>query len=155
MVARSSRASARALLNVDADVWETRSGQRRRFVRRISTHNLTVNAGLDMIRDLLAGDALGGITTFKVGTDNTAVVAGQTDLVASVHSNTVTSKTKGAQQLVVKYFLGSASANGHTLREAGLFNGAGTMYARVVLASDIVKTSSLTVTFTWTLTWSV
>lgn len=152
---RTRERGLQAMVNVDADIWETKPGKRRRFVKRLSTHNLTVNAGLDMIRDLLYGDALGGIATFKVGTSNTAAAAGQTDLVASVHSNSVTSKTKGSQSLVVKYFLSSGSANGNTLREAGIFNATGTMYARVVLASDIVKTSSISVTFTWTLTWSV
>ena len=144
----------RCLVNVDADIFETRRG-RRRFVKRVSTHNLVVNAGLDMIRDLLFGDVLGGITTFKVGTSNTPAAAGQTALVAAVHSDAVTSKTKASQSLIVKYFLASGSANGATLREAGIFNAGSTMYARVVLASDIVKTSSISVTFTWTLTWSV
>lgn len=51
------------------------------------------------------------------------------------------------------YYLGSGSANGNTLGEAGLFNAAsgGTMFARVKLSPTIVKTSSIAVTFTWTI----
>lgn len=116
-------------------------------------HNLVVNAGKDMLRDLLFGDVLGGLTTFKVGTNATAVVVGDTALNTSVFSDVLTARTKSSQSLTVKYYLGTLSANGNTLREAGIFNASTTMYARVVLGSPIVKTSSVIVTFTWTLTW--
>lgn len=116
-------------------------------------HNLVVNDGLNLIRDLLDGDAVSGITHLAVGTGTTAVSAAQTALVTQVFRDALTSKTSNAQQLVVSYYLASGSANGNTLAEAGLFNAAaaGTMFARVKLASTIVKTASIAVTFTWTI----
>lgn len=116
-------------------------------------HNLVVNAGLNLIRDLLDGDAVAGLTHFAVGTGTTAVSASQTALTTQVFRDAVTSRTSNAQQLVITYYLASGSANGNTLAEAGLFNAAsgGTMFARVKLASTIVKTASIAVTFTWTI----
>lgn len=116
-------------------------------------HNLVVNAGLNLIRDLLDGDAVAGITHFAVGTGAAAVAAGDTTLSTEVFRAAVTSRTSNAQQLVVSYYLASGSANGNTLTNAGLFNSAssGTMFARVKFASSVVKTSSIAVTFTWTI----
>ena len=114
-------------------------------------HNLVVNAGLNLIRDLLDGDAVAGLTHFAVGTGTTAVAASQTALVTETFRAAVTSRTSSAESLSVKYYLPSGSANGGTLAEVGLFNAAssGTMFARAKLASTIAKTSSVTVTFTW------
>jgi hypothetical protein len=114
-------------------------------------HNLVVNAGLNLIRDLLDGDAVAGLTHFAVGTGTTAVAASQTALVTETFRAAVSSRTSSAQSLSVKYYLPSGSANGGTLAEVGLFNAAstGTMFARAKLASTIAKTSSVTVTFTW------
>jgi hypothetical protein len=116
-------------------------------------HNLVVDDGLDLIRDLLDGDAVAGITHLAVGTGTVAVTAGDTALGTEVFRDAVTSRTSYAQQLVVSYYLASGSANGYTLTEAGLFNAAaaGTMFARVKLASSIAKTASIAVTFTWTI----
>lgn len=122
-------------------------------LREETQHNLVVNAGLNLIRDLLDGDAVAGLTHLAVGTGTTAVSASQTALTTEVFRAAVTSRTSNAQQLVVSYYLPSGSANGNTLAEAGLFNAAaaGTMFARVKLASTIVKTASIAVTFTWTI----
>lgn len=116
-------------------------------------HNLVVTSGLNLIRDLLDGDAVAGLTHLAVGTGTNAVLASDTTLQAEVFRDAVTSRTSGSQQLVVNYYLGSPSANGNTLGEAGLFNAssAGTMFARVKLASTITKTASIAVTFTWTI----
>lgn len=136
--------------NVLVEVHDAETGA---VLDRQRIHNLVVNAGLNLIRDLLDGDAVAGITHFAVGTGTTAVSATQTALVTQVLRDAVTSRTSNAQQLVVGYYLASGSANGNTLWEAGLFNAAsgGTMFARVKLASSIVKTASIAVTFTWTI----
>lgn len=140
--------------NVVAQVHDVETGQ---ILQTIHSKNLVVTAGRNLIRDFLHGDSVTGLTHFAVGTGTTAVTAGDTALVTEVHRATFTSKTKSSAQLELKYYLDTATANGNTLAEAGLFNAGsgGTMYARVVLASTIVKTSSIAVTFTWTLTWSV
>lgn len=141
-------------MSVDANVLVTvREVATGEIVGQWQQHNLVVTAGLNLIRDLLDGDAVAGLTHLAVGTGTNAVLASDTALQAEVFRDAVTSRTSANQSLVVSYYLGSPSANGNTLAEAGLFNAAsaGTMFARVKLASTIAKTASLAVTFTWTI----
>ncbi len=121
---------------------------------RVEQKNLVVTAGKNLVRDFLAGDSVAGITHLAVGTGNTAAAAADTELDTEVEREPITAVSKNSGQLVVTYFLATGVANGNTLREAGLFNdgSAGTMFSRAVLASDIVKTSSVSATFTWTIT---
>jgi len=138
--------------NVRVEVRDASTGE----VLHVQEHrNLVVNAGLNLIRDFLDGDAPTAPSHFAYGTSTTAASAGQTALVAQIGSrDTFTSKTgTNAQQQVYTYYLGSATANGNTLGEVGLFNAAsgGTMIARAVLSPTIVKTASIAVTFTWTI----
>jgi hypothetical protein len=128
----------------------------RRVLRVERQHNLVVTTGLNLIRDLLNGDAVAGLTYFAVGTGTTPVASTDTTLAAEVFRDAVTQTIKGTAELTVKYFLPTTQANGNTLAEAGLFNAAsvGTMFARVVLAATIVKTSAIEVTFAWDLTFA-
>ena len=120
---------------------------------RQTIKNLVVDAGLNLIRDRLAGTSSAYVTHLAVGTNAAAVTALQTTLSTEVFRNvltqTITSSTKTVQ---FKLYLAANEANGNTLREIGLFTAStgGTMYARALLASPIVKNSSTTVTFTWT-----
>lgn len=117
--------------------------------------NLTVLAGRNLIRDFLYGDAVTGLTHFAVGLGTTAPVAGDTTLETEEFRDTITTLTKDAAKLTVTYYLTSASANGHTLTEAGVFTAAvdGTMYSRAVY-SGIAKTASIAVTYSWDLTFT-
>jgi hypothetical protein len=116
-------------------------------------HNLVVNDGLNLIRDLLEGTATGPITHFALGTDSTPVTASDTALGVEVFRDVLAGTTANAQQLVLSYYLNSADANGNTLSEAGLFNAAsaGTMFARVALSPPIAKTAAVAVSFFWTI----
>lgn len=120
---------------------------------RQTIKNLVVDAGLNLIRDRLAGTSSAYVTHLAVGTNAAAVTALQTTLSTEVFRNvltqTITSTTKAVQ---FKLYLAANEANGNTLREIGLFTAAtgGTMYARALLASPITKNASTTVTFTWT-----
>jgi hypothetical protein len=129
----------------------------RRVLRTERQHNLVVTAGRNLIRDLLNGDAVAGLTYFALGTGTTAVQPTDTTLATEVFRNAVTQRVKAAGELTVKYFLATGEANGNTLAEAGIFNAvsSGTLFARVVLASTIVKTSAIEVTFAWDLTFTV
>lgn len=115
-------------------------------------HNLVVTAGRNLIRDLLSGTSTAELSHFGVGTSSTAVSASDTDLGAVIGSgrDAITSFTSASGSLAVKYYLNSSTGNGSTLREAGIFNASsgGDMFARAVY-SAIVKTSSITVTFSW------
>ena len=132
-------------------VRDARSG---RFVARIVSRNLVVLAGRNLIRDRLQAGAVAALTHFAVGTSNAAVTSGDTALQAEVFRDTITQFVNGSGILTVKYYLATGSANGNTLAEAGLLNASsgGTLFSRVVLASTIVKTTSITVTFQWDFT---
>jgi hypothetical protein len=138
--------------NVHVQVRDAATGE---LLAEQTHRNLVVNAGLNLIRDFLDGDAPTAPSHFGYGTGTSAVAAGDTALQAQVGSRDIlTSKTgTNAQQQVYTYYLGSATANGNTLGEAGIFNAAsgGTMLCRVKLTPTIVKTASIAVTFTWTI----
>lgn len=127
----------------------------RRSVQR--THNLVVTAGRNLVRDLLKGDSSATLTHFALGTSATAVSASNTALVAEVYRAGLTSLIASSAQLTCKYYLASGSGNGSTYREAGLLTASsgGTLYARALLASAIVKTAASAYTFQWDLTFGV
>ena len=116
--------------------------------------NLVVDAGLNLIRDFLDGDAPTAITHFGYGTGTNAVTAADTALQTQTARATLTSKVGTvSKQWQATYYMSSTTGNGNTYGEVGLFNAAsgGTMFARVKLSPTIVKTASIAVTFTWTI----
>ncbi len=139
-----------ARVNVCVETVDARTG---RILRRSWRHNLVVDAGLALLRDLVFG---GGTTVSHggVGTDNTAPAAGNVTLGAEVFRDVISQRTKVGASLTLKFVVGSQNANGSTLREAGLFNAgaAGTMYARVT-PEEVVKTDAILVIYTWSLSW--
>jgi len=117
-------------------------------------HNLVVDAGLNLLRDFIDGDAVTGITHFGYGTGTTAVTAADTALGSQTARPALTSKTGTVSKAWTgTYFLNSSTGNGNTYSEAGLFTAStgGTMFARVILSPAVVKTSSIAVTFSWTI----
>ena len=121
------------------------------------SHNLVVTAGRNLVRDRLKGDSSAILTHFALGTSATAVAASDTTLVAEAYRDALTSTTASSAQLTCKYYLASGSGNGSTYREAGLLTASsgGTLYARALLASAIVKTAASAYTFQWDLTFGV
>lgn len=137
--------------NVHVQVRDAATGE---LLAEQTHRNLVVNAGLNLIRDFLDGDAPTAPSHFGYGTGTNAVAAGDTALQTEVARDTLTSQTgTNAQQQVYTYYLGSLTGNGNTLGEAAIFNAAsgGTMLCRVKLSPTIVKTASIAVTFTWTI----
>jgi hypothetical protein len=145
--------NARSAVNVDITVFDAAT---MRVLDRQSAHNLVVTNGLNLLRDAIDTGTITPLSRFAVGTSATAVNAAQTALITEVWRDAFTTKTTSAATVSIRYFLTSLTANGNTLREAGLFNAAaaGDMYARVVFNNEIVKTSAIAVLFAWTLTWS-
>ncbi len=125
-----------------------------RLLERMRLHNLVVDAGLNLLRDLMDA-TLTAISHFRVGTDGTAPANGQTDLLAAVYNNVVTQRVKTAFSITHRCFLPSTAANGNDLREACLANAptSGTMFSRVT-HDLIMKSISNTVTYSWTHTLS-
>lgn len=146
------KAAVDAKANVCIETVDARTG---RVLSRSRRHNLVVDAGLDLLRDLVYGDGV-ILSHCGVGTDATTPAAGDVALGAEVFRDQLSQRTKQAAQLVIKFVLGSQQANGSTLREAGLFNAVsgGTLYARVT-PEEVEKTDSILVIYTWTLDWSV
>jgi len=126
------------------------------LLRKETVRNLVVAAGKNLIRDLLGGATAAYPTHFAVGTSSTAPAAGDTTLGVEVFRDQITQRVYSAAQLTVKFYLPTGYANGYTLAEAGIFNAAsgGTMLSRTVYLPAIVKTSSITVTYTWNITIS-
>ena len=126
------------------------------LLREWTQKNLVVDDGLNIIRDILdPTSGQGGLTHFATGTSTTAVNASQTALVSQIAAGRepVTQYIRTtSKELEVKYFMGSTFGNGNTLGEAGVFDAStgGNMFSRVVLSPTIVKTTAITVTFTWT-----
>ena len=123
-------------------------------VQIIRTHNMVVDVGLNMIRDLLSGTEIRTIDTIQVGHGTTAAVSGDTALETwhSTHSLYPTyAPTPGAQSLLYSFVLTTVDGEMGTLSEVGLFSGT-VLYARATFAG-IHKTVANSITFDWTLTW--
>lgn len=118
-------------------------------------HNRVPTSGRNLLRDLLNGDALSGLTEFGIGDDDTATTNNDTALGNELLREALTDTSKSTLKLTAQYFLSSTLLNGETLREAGLFTDEGTLFARYVLDTPIAKTSSIAVTFTWEITFTV
>lgn len=118
--------------------------------------NLIVDTGLDMARDLL-GSGNHAPSHIAVGDDATAPTAADTLLANEVFRKAIT-QTDFDPGAIVQFimFLDTGDANGFTLREAGLFNTAGSnqveMFSRVPLVPEIDKDSGITVTLSWQIT---
>lgn len=126
-------------------------------LRQQEVHNLVTKAGLNLLKNAMNAGSCAYPTHFAFGTSATAAASTDTTLVTEVFRDALTTRTQDATDptLTLQYYLSSASANGNTIREVGVLTASsgGTLYARVVLASAIVKTVSVAVAFTWTLTW--
>jgi len=140
-------------------------------VERITAHNVIVNDGRNVIRDLLAEPDSDGRSSplnnvwFAWGSDNTAADVTDTALgsISSTGLQAITeANTAINYQVDYKYFLSSGTGNAtsptdnNIIKEAGLFYanvvGDNEMFAHVILDPIITKTSSLAITFTWTVT---
>lgn len=144
----------RLAVNVHIDKWDAETGE---HLSRESIHNLVPTVGLNLIRDLLRGASTATLNYIALGTGTTAPAAANTALQTEVFRDVFTQTTVADGKIAIKYYLGSASANGNTLAEAGLFAGAtatagsGTLFARVTFTPD-AKTSAQAWTFTWEVT---
>jgi len=128
---------------------EVRDAVTGHVLRRLRARNSIILAGRNLVRDVLRG-AVTEPTHAAVGTNATAVADGDTALVTEIHRNVLTQRLAGSSKVTWKFFLPSTVANGNTLKEAGIFNAvtAGIMLSRVTFA-DIIKTTSISITFTW------
>ena len=134
------------------DEWDVLPDGKHVWAGQTKQENLVTLAGRDLVRDLIIDKTGDALSHFAVGTDVTAATANDTTLGGEVFRAAFTTTTSSSAAIIYKYFLGASSANGNTLAEAGLLNAgaAGTLFARTILASTIIKTSAKAYTFTWT-----
>ena len=120
----------------------------------IETHNMVVDAGRNLVRDLLRGTVGTPVYYIAFGSSSAAPSSGQTTLsnelvryAFSIPADAITG------QLTFHYYMSSASGpNGSNICEVGLFTAAsnGTMYARATF-SAVAKTTGIYLKITWVL----
>ena len=115
-------------------------------------HNLVVNTGLEEAID----NGLSNIGHMAVGTDNTAVVAGDTELGVEVQRNVISPTIEGTGIREYDLTFLFSSGESFTIVEAGLFNSGiasgSTMLNRLVFAShDVDVDNGIRVKITITL----
>lgn len=116
--------------------------------------NLVVTAGKGYVASRMKDTTAGAMSHMAVGTDNTAVAAGDTALGTEAGRVALTSSTVAANVItyVATFPAGTASA---ALTEAAILNASsgGTMLCRTVYPT-VTKQSSDAMTITWAITAS-
>lgn len=115
--------------------------------------NLVVNGGRQAMARLLGGARTGAITKFGVGTASAAAALADTTL-ASIFSKAVASVSYPAvNQVQFTLQLAPNEAVGMAIRELGLFFADDTLFSRYVESGAITKNNTMTITWTWLLTF--
>jgi hypothetical protein len=120
--------------------------------------NKVVDDGVVWIMDRIIGNVTSVANFFAVGTDATPAAATQQTLITEVYRAFVATSTPpdpSDYTLEIKSFLFSDVANGHTLKEFGIFaNGDtnGTPMLCRLTHGNIVKTTAVAVTYIYQLT---
>jgi len=124
--------------------------------RTIEQHNVVTNVGRNKIAALIAEDTAAFPSHIGIGTGSTAAAVSDTTLGTEVDRNALTSAAASAGVITFKAFFSKSEANGHTIAEVGLFDAAssGNLFCRSVLSSTVAKTSSVSLSVTWTLTFA-
>jgi len=139
MIIEKLRGTVRIKTNLRLLVYE--NGE---LVEEQNVHNAWGTAGLNQIRDYLAGEAPGYISHIA-WIDNSDVERARDAVTQHVTTTDAT--------LLIRQFLPSASlANGYTLAKIRAYSAAtgGVMFAEAAFASSVAKTSSIQITAEWT-----
>ena len=117
--------------------------------------NLVVNAGLAFITSRMTDAADSVMSHMAVGSDSTAVAAGDTDLGSILGSREALDSTTDSAATITYVASFEAGDGTGAITEAGIFNAstAGTMLCRTVF-STVNKGANDTMTITWTITLS-
>jgi hypothetical protein len=120
----------------------------------VAQSNVVTNVGRNKFASLLAQDISVFPSHIAIGTGTTAAAVTDTALVTEVDRNALISDSAATGVITYKAFFSKAEANGNTIAEVGLFDAAssGNMFCRSVLSSTIAKTSTVSLSVTWTIT---
>ena len=145
-------------MNVRVQVHDAATG---RLVEDHSTRNLVVDTGLQATADLWGYPDQEYSTAYTpnyicIDSSSNATTSGMTAPVSEISNSrkAITRKRPGNKSIVYEQFYGSTECNGTTFRAACLMNTvtSGIMFARAAHTA-ISKTSSITVLYTWTITF--
>lgn len=118
-----------------------------RGIRKYEYKNLIVDAGKNVVRDLLNAGSGFALSRIAFGTGTTAATAADTGLENQTFIKNITDKVVSSKQVLCKLFVSTGDVSG-TLNEAGLFAGT-TLFSRIVLGTAIVKASDETLYVEW------
>ena len=120
------------------------------------TPNVVTTAGLARLAALIAGTGATAPTHMAVGTGATAATAGDTTLATEVDRNALVATTAAGAVVTYRAFWAKGDGNTNTLAEVGLFDAAsvGTLIARTILSSTVVKNNTKALSISWTFTLS-
>lgn len=138
-------------------VVELRDAATGRLLRREERHNLVVNTGLQLLRDMLGG-LRRWPTHMAIGTGTTAVLATDTEMENQAYQDLITRRVQQTYGVRFQLYVpaDASSANDKAITEAGLKTVVGeieTLFARVTFDA-FNKNSGNTLTVTWTHTFS-
>lgn len=113
------------------------------LVDEVESHNLVVNAGLNMLCDLLDGTETTGLTYHALGTGTAAPLSTDTALTTEGSRKAITQQIVTANEILNSTFFTSTEAT-LSIGEVGLFGGAsagatsgsGILFARSLLNYD-------------------
>lgn len=125
-----------------------------KLIDHIHEKNLVVTLGKTNIAKLLGGDAAGkAITQVAVGENGIAPAVGDVGPLMTQFAKAIdTVSYPSANQVQFDFDIDNSEANGLTIREFGLLNVDGVLFARKNRSADIVKTIAIRLVGTWTIT---
>lgn len=119
----------------------------------VDEDNLVVDTSKIALAHLVAGASGYSISTFGIGTNGTAPATGNTSLTGSYTNAIGTASYPASNQVQFAFALGGAEANGMSIMEFGLLTSGGILFARKVRPIALTKTSYISFSGTWTLTF--
>jgi len=122
------------------------------IIEEQTTENLVVNDGLNFICSRMEGTSQNVMSHMAVGTDSTAVAAGDTTLGTEIARVALTSTTVSTNTIeyVASYSAGTGTG---ALVEAGIFNAASAGDMLCSVRFDVInKAAADSMTITWTIT---
>ena len=127
-------------------------------VKVIEKDNLIVNAGKNLLRDFLKGDAVSGLSRLALGTGTTTPTDNDVQLENETYRQAFSDIAVENGLLRLTTFITSTATSGD-FTEFGLFgNGAddtansGTLFSRVVYSTPVSKSTAESLTVQWDIT---
>ena len=126
--------------------------------KQVDGDNMVVNNGLDVIKNYLIGSATTALLYTGVGSSTTAVTSSDTDLITAIGSRMGIQTNYSAGVGIAKFdSFYTASDNNGSWNEAIISTSlsGNNAFARKILSSTFVKSSSNTALLNWTITVTV